>query len=198
MQDVVTGGMGARPSRRPVWYNDDPAFRLTGDGDVAASCLSHTDLLVSGYPRGNEALGGAANVATFDVGKGRTTVVGGEVDTVVSTLVMCTADAPDLALREVRRVLRPGGRLLFLEHVRSGSPRLAAWQDRLAGPWRRFADGCHCNRATEDLIRGCGLKVDYLHQASWRGMPPIVRPLITGMARKDDSREPPAAPPRAP
>ncbi|MFJ8602407.1 class I SAM-dependent methyltransferase [Streptomyces shenzhenensis] len=111
------------------------------------------------------------------------------VDTVVSTLVLCTVDAPDQALREVGRVLRPGGRLLFLEHVRSRSPRLALWQDRLAGPWRRFAEGCHCNRATDELIRACGLELEYAVEASWRGMPPIVRPLIVGVATKRDDRE---------
>lgn len=109
------------------------------------------------------------------------------VDTVVSTLVLCTVDAPDQALREVGRVLRPGGRLLFLEHVRSPSPRLACWQDRLAGPWRRFAEGCHCNRATGELIRACGLELEYAVEASWRGMPPIVRPLIAGVATKRES-----------
>ena len=58
----------------------------------------------------------------------------GSVDTVVSTLVLCTVDAPDLALREIPRVLQEDGQLLFIEHVRSDSPRLAGWQDRLAGP----------------------------------------------------------------
>lgn len=67
------------PESWPVWYNDNPAFRLTGEGDVAASYPENTDLLVSGYARGDEALGGTANVATFDVGDGRATVVGGEV-----------------------------------------------------------------------------------------------------------------------
>jgi SAM-dependent methyltransferase len=104
------------------------------------------------------------------------------VDTVVSTLVLCTVDAPDRALREIERVLRPGGRLLFLEHIRSRSPRLASWQDRLAGPWRRFADGCHCNRATYELIRGSGLDLEYAVETAWHGMFPIVRPLITGVA----------------
>jgi len=105
------------------------------------------------------------------------------VDTVVSTFAMCTVDAPELALREIVRVLRPDGQLLFLEHVRSHSPRLASWQDRLAGPWRRFARGCRCNRATAALIETCGLTIDDLHEASWRAMPPIVRPLIAGRAQ---------------
>ncbi|WP_328290661.1 class I SAM-dependent methyltransferase [Nocardia aurantiaca] len=108
------------------------------------------------------------------------------VDTVVSTLVLCTVDDPDPVLQEIGRVLRPRGRLLFLEHVRAESPRLAHWQDRLAGPWRRFAEGCHCNRATLELIQACGLALEDVQETSWRGMPPIVRPLITGVATKSD------------
>jgi ubiquinone/menaquinone biosynthesis C-methylase UbiE len=104
------------------------------------------------------------------------------VDTVVSTLVLCTVDAPDLALQEIARVLRPGGQLLFLEHVRSESPLLARWQDRLATPWRHFARGCRCNRAIAQLIRSCGFELDRIHEAPWRAMPPIVRPLIIGRA----------------
>lgn len=106
----------------------------------------------------------------------------GSVDTVVSTLVLCTVDAPDAALQEIARVLRPGGQLLFLEHVRSESPTLARWQDRLATPWRRFARGCRCNRATTELIAGCGLELDQEREASWHVMPPIVRPLVIGRA----------------
>ena len=82
------------------------------------------------------------------------------VDTVVSTFVLCTVDAPDLALREIARVLHPEGQLLFIEHVRSGSPTLARWQDRLVGPWCRFARGCRCNRATAELMATCGFELD--------------------------------------
>lgn len=103
------------------------------------------------------------------------------VDTIVSTLVLCTLDAPDVALREIGRVLRPHGQLLFVEHVRSESPVLARWQDRLARPWQRFAEGCRCNRATLELIDGCGFRVD-AHPAEWRTMPPIIRPLAIGRA----------------
>jgi SAM-dependent methyltransferase len=101
------------------------------------------------------------------------------VDTVVSTLVLCTVERPDRALAEIARVLRPGGQLLFIEHVRAETPALAWWQDRLLGPWRRFACGCRCNRATVELIRACGFDVT-ASKGAWRAMPPIVRPLVSG------------------
>lgn len=103
------------------------------------------------------------------------------IDTVVSTLVLCTVDAPARVLDEIARVLRPDGQLLLIEHVRSESPRLARWQDRLAGPWQRFAAGCRCNRATGELIAASGLELN-AGAASWRAMPPIVRPLLSGRA----------------
>jgi ubiquinone/menaquinone biosynthesis C-methylase UbiE len=104
------------------------------------------------------------------------------VDTVVSTLVLCTVEQPDRALAEIARVLRPGGQLLFIEHVRAESPALAWWQDRLLNPWRRFACGCRCNRATVELMRACGFEVK-ASKAVWRAMPPIVRPLMSGRAQ---------------
>jgi hypothetical protein len=81
-------------------------------------------------------------------------------------------------------VLRTDGRLLFIEHVRSDSPRLARWQDRLVNPWRHFARGCRCNRATSELMTACGYEVEHRDDATWRAMPPIVRPLVIGRARK--------------
>jgi SAM-dependent methyltransferase len=103
------------------------------------------------------------------------------VDTVVSTLVLCTVNAPDLALREIERVLRPDGQLLFIEHVRSDSATHARWQDRLARPWQRFAEGCRCNRATLELMDACGFELE-ARPAAWRAMPPIIRPLVIGRA----------------
>lgn len=105
----------------------------------------------------------------------------GSFDTVVCTLVLCTVHAPDRTLAEVGRVLSPGGRLLFIEHVRAESPLLAHFQDRLLEPWRRFACGCRCNRATVELMRACGFHV-HASATSWRAMPAIVRPLMGGRA----------------
>ena len=104
-------------------------------------------------------------------------------DTVVSTLVLCTVDDPERTLAEIARVLRPDGQLLFIEHVRARSPRLAGWQDRLARPWLHFAAGCRCNRATLDLLRSGGFAVS-AEDAVWRGMPAIVGPLAVGRATR--------------
>jgi SAM-dependent methyltransferase len=103
------------------------------------------------------------------------------VDTVVSTLALCTVDEPESALREIARVLRPDGQLLFIEHVRASSRFLAACQNKLLQPWRRFAGGCICNRPTVELMRACGFTVA-ANDAVWRGMPAIVHPLAVGRA----------------
>ena len=103
----------------------------------------------------------------------------GSVDTVVSTLVLCTVDEPERALGEIARVLRPDGQLLFIEHVRAGSRFLAACQDTLLHPWRHFAGGCVCNRPTIELMVACGFTIA-ADDAVWRGMPPIVHPLVVG------------------
>jgi ubiquinone/menaquinone biosynthesis C-methylase UbiE len=105
------------------------------------------------------------------------------VDTVVSTLVLCTVDDPEGALREIARVLRPDGQLLFIEHVRAGSRFLAACQDKLLRPWRGFAGGCVCNRPTLELMRACGFTVEAENDV-WRGMPAIVHPLAVGLATR--------------
>ena len=102
-------------------------------------------------------------------------------DAVVSMMVLCTVPDADAALAEVRRVLRPGGRLLFIEHVRADSPRLAGWQDRLAKPWEAFASGCRCDRRTLERITE-HFRVSRVEHGTWRGMPAIVHPLVIGEA----------------
>jgi ubiquinone/menaquinone biosynthesis C-methylase UbiE len=103
-------------------------------------------------------------------------------DTVVSTLVLCTVQDQALALNEIARVLRPGGRLLFIEHLRSETERWARWQDRLERPWAAFAFGCHCNRHTLALLARSPLTIERSAFASWHGMPRLVRPLTIGSA----------------
>jgi ubiquinone/menaquinone biosynthesis C-methylase UbiE len=101
-------------------------------------------------------------------------------DTVVSTLVLCGADQ-ERSLEEVRRVLRPGGRLLFLEHVRSEDPALARFQDRIN--WlNRFLVGCDCNRQTLRAIETAGFTVSRVEHTTTPEAPKFVRPLIVGAA----------------
>jgi SAM-dependent methyltransferase len=83
----------------------------------------------------------------------------GSFDTVVSTLVLCTVPDQEAVLEEIRRVLRPGGRLLFIEHVRAAGS-MARWQDRLEPLWRRLLGGCHPNRNTLAAIEGAGFEIE--------------------------------------
>jgi ubiquinone/menaquinone biosynthesis C-methylase UbiE len=103
-------------------------------------------------------------------------------DTAVFTLVLCTVPNPELALREAARVLKPGGKLLFIEHVRGDESGLAGWQDRLEKPWRFLADGCHCNRDTVAMIEDSPLKLEQVEKGQLPKAPPIVRPLVHGSA----------------
>jgi ubiquinone/menaquinone biosynthesis C-methylase UbiE len=103
-------------------------------------------------------------------------------DTVVSTLVLCTVDDQPRALREVRRVLKPGGRLLFIEHVRSDDEKLARLQDRMLPVNVRIAHGCHCNRPTLEGIRQAGFTVTRVDHDTLKHAPRFVRPLVVGTA----------------
>jgi ubiquinone/menaquinone biosynthesis C-methylase UbiE len=110
----------------------------------------------------------------------------GSFDTVVATLVFCTVEDPPRALAEARRVLVEGGELLFLEHVRGESRRLARWQDRFERPWGFFVGGCHPNRATEQSLADAGLWIERLDRDRLPAAPRIVRPVIRGVARRPD------------
>ncbi len=102
-------------------------------------------------------------------------------DVAVSTLVLCGVDDQPRALRELRRVLRPGGQLLFIEHVRSGDTRLARSQDRMNGI-NRFVVGCDCNRPTLDSIREAGLTVTRAEHMTLPKVFRFVSPAIVGSA----------------
>jgi len=81
-------------------------------------------------------------------------------DAIVMTWTLCSIPHPIAALAEMRRVLKPGGRLLFVEHGLSPEIRVARWQYRLTPYWKRVAGGCHLDRKMDDLIRTAGFQVD--------------------------------------
>ncbi len=105
-------------------------------------------------------------------------------DVVVSTLVLCSVEDPAVVLRALAAVLRPGGRLAFLEHVASDDPKRLAWQRRLEPIWKHVAGNCHLCRRTEASIEEAGLRIESIRRESARKALPIVRPTIRGVARK--------------
>jgi ubiquinone/menaquinone biosynthesis C-methylase UbiE len=105
-------------------------------------------------------------------------------DTAVCTLVLCTVRDPQRALAEIDRVLKPGGQLLFLEHVRADDPKVAKWQDRIAPFWRPVGHGCNCNRPTPKFIRSQFATVE-MEDGEMPKAPPIFRPLAQGRALAD-------------
>jgi ubiquinone/menaquinone biosynthesis C-methylase UbiE len=105
----------------------------------------------------------------------------GSFDTVVCTLVLCSVSDPSRGLDELRRVVRPEGSLIFMEHVRSEDPATARLQDRINPVWRFVTNGCNCNRTTLSLIGGV-FSLDEVERGEIPKAPRFVRPLISGRA----------------
>jgi ubiquinone/menaquinone biosynthesis C-methylase UbiE len=97
----------------------------------------------------------------------------GTIDTVVTTWTMCSVPAIEQALGEMRRVLKPGGRLLFVEHGRAPQARVRWWQDYLDPAWKRIAGGCHLNRPIAALVADAGFDVERLENSYMPGPKPM-------------------------
>lgn len=106
-------------------------------------------------------------------------------DYVVTSLVCCSVADLNASLREIRRVLKPGGGLVFIEHVAApaGTSR-RRWQNRINPVWKIFMGNCHINRETEQAILGEGFEIVRIERESMRKAPPVVRPTIRGIAIK--------------
>ena len=107
-----------------------------------------------------------------------------QFETVVSTWTLCTIPDPVLALHEVGRVLKPGGRFLFLEHGRSDDRTIAAWQDRLNPIQNVIGCGCHLNRQIDQLITQSGLTIAHLDRFSMQGVPRLAGEMYRGTATR--------------
>ena len=95
------------------------------------------------------------------------------IDTVVITWTLCSIPNPSRALEEVRRVLKPQGRLIFVEHGRAPDSDVAAWQDRITPFWKRIGGGCHLNRPVDTLITDAGFRIEELRTGYLPGPRPI-------------------------
>ena len=125
-----------------------------------------SELLNMARPRAEAA---AAPITLLDASAETIPVDSGSIDTVVTTWTLCTIPNAAQALAEMRRVLRPGGALLFVEHGRAPEPGVARWQDRLDPLWSRLAGGCHLNRKMDDLISRNGFRIEALENARLPG-----------------------------
>lgn len=101
-------------------------------------------------------------------------------DIVVSTLVLCSVPALEVAVAELRRVLRPEGELRMIEHVASQRRRERRWQERLDRPWHWLEGSCHLCHDTLAALADAGFRLDELERSTPKGMPPLLRDVVQG------------------
>jgi ubiquinone/menaquinone biosynthesis C-methylase UbiE len=107
-------------------------------------------------------------------------------DCVMTTWTLCSIEDPEAALAEMRRVLRPGGHYVFVEHGRSEDARTAGWQERINPLWRRLMDGCNIDRPIDRLVEGMGFELLEMNRFRHRG-PSILAQMYRGVATRSDT-----------
>jgi SAM-dependent methyltransferase len=165
---------------------------------VARLVLSEPDLHMRRRLRAAVRRARLPNVDVLGASLGALPMAASSFDVVVSTLVLCSVPDVAAALADAYRVLRPGGRLVFIEHVAAeANPARLRWQRLMEPLWRRLAGNCHLTRRTDEALVAAGFSIDRIQRESIRKAMPLVRPSVRGVARKP-LRPPDPAPPRAP
>lgn len=108
----------------------------------------------------------------------------GQFDTVVCTYTLCSVDDPERVLSEIKRILKPGGRMLFLEHGRAPDADVLRWQERIEPVWKNLAGGCHLTRPIGSALRGAGFDVEPMGQGYMPKTPRFAGWMEWGVARK--------------
>ncbi len=108
----------------------------------------------------------------------------GTADSVVVTYTLCSIPRVEAALEDIRRVLKPGGRLLLAEHGRSPRPGVARWQDRLTPAWKLVAGGCHLNRDVKALVEAAGFGFEHIERFALERVPETLGHHTVGIARR--------------
>jgi ubiquinone/menaquinone biosynthesis C-methylase UbiE len=124
----------------------------------------------------------SANVTLIQASAEQIPMEGGAFDTVVTTWTLCTIPDAHQALGEMRRVLKPGGQLLFVEHGLAPDIAVRKWQDRLTPIWKRIGGGCHLNRPITTLIASSGFRIDEINTGYMPGPKPMTY-MYEGRAR---------------
>jgi len=161
--------IGAGTGRNLPYYGESVELTLVEPSDPMARRLERR---LEEHPRPVTVVRAPAEALPFEDGR---------FDVVVSTLVLCAVSDQACALAEARRVLKPGGTLLFIEHLRSEEPKLARLQDRM-NRLNRVVARCDCNRATLDAIRAAGFTIEGVEHDELKKAPRFVRPLAVGTA----------------